>query len=92
MAEIAHAKLTNSKIRKEKSPPRNYNIIKRFETLPIINDFIGNILSYSNHFETKKEMQDEDYYIHTELNNNDNLFYNDSLDMDQQSPEFWDNL
>lgn len=90
MAEIAHAKLTNSKIRKEKRQPRNYNIIKKFETLPIINDFIGNILSYSNHFETKIEMQDEDYYIHTELNNN--LFYNDSLDMDQQSPEFWDNL
>lgn len=36
-----------------------------------------------------REMSTEWYH---EANSWDNEYYNDALDMDQQSPEFWDNL
>ena len=47
--------------------------------------------------EIENDSVEEDYSFDNDDSNdwssvNDNPYYNDNLDMDQQSPEFWDNL
>ena len=47
--------------------------------------------------EIENDSVEEDYTFDNDDSNdwssvNDNPYYNDNLDMDQQSPEFWDNL
>lgn len=43
--------------------------------------------------QTKHILEDEDDYDHYDYtHSHDSTYYNDSLDMDQQSPEFWDSL
>jgi len=43
--------------------------------------------------QTKHILEDEDDYDHYDYtHSHDSTYYNDALDMDQQSPEFWDSL
>ncbi len=43
--------------------------------------------------QTKQTLKAEDNYDHNDYTHHHyNTYYNDALDMDQQSPEFWDNL
>jgi len=42
-----------------------------------------------------KELENEESFIHNDIDSsysNENKYYNDALDMDQQSSEFWDNI
>lgn len=58
----------------------------------------GDYCNYRNIFETVyDDLEDESYNNEDDYQNDwgsayDNPYYNDNLDMDQQSPEFWDNL
>lgn len=71
------------------------------ETLPVITSFIKEIRKNKDLFVVdNEEYEDESYYDdydHYDSNNDythpyDSPYYNDALDMDQQSPEFWDSL
>lgn len=71
------------------------------ETLPVITSFINEIREKQDLFVMNdEECEDEDYqndYDHYDYHNDythphDSPYYNDALDMDQQSPEFWDSL
>ncbi len=58
----------------------------------------GDYCNYRNIFETVyDDLEDESYNNEDDYQSDwgsayDNPYYNDNLDMDQQSPEFWDNL
>lgn len=43
-------------------------------------------------YDTSSRRLDGHYYNHSETNYYENDYYNDALDMDQQSADFWDNL
>ncbi|WP_299010905.1 hypothetical protein [uncultured Tenacibaculum sp.] len=72
--------------------------VEVIETLPIINEFNRIILTNINSFNNHSNLTTTDNKLaeHNSLKNDfsyyDNPFYNDSLDLDQQNPEFWDNL
>lgn len=43
-------------------------------------------------WEERDDYWDDDLYWDDEENVSSNPYYNDDLDMDQQSPEFWDSI
>ncbi|MEP1140639.1 MAG: hypothetical protein ABJH44_10475, partial [Balneola sp.] len=65
------------------------------ETLPVITSFINEVREKQDLFVVDdEEYEDRDYYdYHNDYTHpHDSPYYNDDLDMDQQSPEFWDSL
>lgn len=71
------------------------------ETLPVIIEFINEVRQKQDLFVLdEEEYEDGDYYddydnydYHNDYTHpHDSPYYNDALDMDQQSPEFWDSL
>jgi len=71
------------------------------ETLPVIIEFINEVRQKQDLFVLdEEEYEDGDYYddydnydYHNDYTHPyDSPYYNDALDMDQQSPEFWDSL
>lgn len=51
--------------------------------LNLIEEFDDNVIEENN-------IEEDDFDSWGSID--DNSYYNDNLDMDQQSPEFWDNL
>lgn len=70
---------------------RNSEISEFFE---ILNRYTGSFLNSKQNEDkitNQKKYDYDDNYYEDDIGFNDD-FYNDQLDMDQQSPEFWDNL
>ena len=71
-------------------------LFDQIETLPIITSFIKEVRKNKSLFIIDDEEYYEDYddydYRDASRSAYDSPYYNDSLDMDQQSPEFWDSL
>lgn len=71
----------------------SYNFILENEEYKLINLRDQDFFDYENEINENLEIED-DYFNYDEdfKTFGKNEYYDDSLDMDQQSPEFWDNL
>lgn len=91
--EVAEQDLLRTQFDRVNEENDNQNILAaQFDTVEnIVEDNSDDFVEFEDDFEEEEDSSENDY-SNDWGSVNDNPYYNDNLDMDQQSPEFWDNL